>query len=65
MNTCTHTAVEDNPWWEVDFGAPRSVVSVTVYNRADCCGTRLDRFDVLLDGEPCAEGVPVTTAGEV
>jgi hypothetical protein len=31
----THTAVEDNPWWQVDLGAEMPVERVVVWNRTD------------------------------
>lgn len=30
-----HTQEEDNPWWQVDLGAPYTVQEIVVYNRAD------------------------------
>jgi FkbM family methyltransferase len=30
-----HTAVEDGPWWQVDFGAPRRFDEILCYNRLD------------------------------
>jgi hypothetical protein len=35
-----HTETEDNPWVEIDLGAPRKVRRVEVINRADCCADR-------------------------
>jgi len=32
-----HTNVEDNPWFELDLGEPRSFSMVEVENRGDCC----------------------------
>jgi hypothetical protein len=31
----THTAVEDDPWWEVDLGADFSVDRIVLWNRTD------------------------------
>jgi hypothetical protein len=42
--TCTallfHTDPEQNPWAELDLGAPRSFRRIEVTNRADCCPER-------------------------
>jgi hypothetical protein len=48
-NTVTHTAIGDNPWWEVDLGNGLPVDKVTVWNRTDG-GTqaRMNGFRVLL-----------------
>ena len=35
-----HTNEELNPWFEIDFGRPRSVHRLSVENRKDCCQER-------------------------
>jgi len=45
-NSCTHTEYELKPWWKVDLGKKRTVSAVQVWNRGDCCGSRLDNFEV-------------------
>ena len=50
----THTAVSDNPWWEVDLKADRRVDRIVVWNRTDSpgIGERLRGFRVsLLDAK--------------
>ena len=45
----THTATADNPWWEVDLGAPAALEQVVVWNRTDGGnGERLKNFRVVL-----------------
>lgn len=44
--SCTHTAQDDNPWWRVDLGKTMNIQHLEVFNRADCCGERLVRFEV-------------------
>ena len=39
-NIMFHTNEELNPWFEVDLGRPKSVRSLYVKNRADCCQDR-------------------------
>ena len=34
---CASTRRENNPWWAVDLEIPRTVISVAVTNRGDCC----------------------------
>lgn len=52
----THTAEEDNPWWEVDLGASHEIQRVAVWNRTDpgvedrLAGFRL----ILLDADQTA-----------
>ncbi len=31
----THSAIQDNPWWELDLGSARPVAQVYVWNRAE------------------------------
>jgi hypothetical protein len=45
-NSCTHTNFESNPWWRVDLGRTSTVKSVQIWNRGDCCGSRLSNFEV-------------------
>ena len=45
--SCTCTAISSsNPWWRVDLGKTRTVTSVKLWNRADCCADRLQGFEV-------------------
>ncbi|KAJ8354158.1 hypothetical protein SKAU_G00217250 [Synaphobranchus kaupii] len=44
--SCTHTAAETNPWWQVDLLRKYSVTSVTVTNRVDCCASSLDGAEI-------------------
>ena len=34
--SCSHTESTDYPWWAVDLGSVRLVLSVHIYNRVDC-----------------------------
>jgi len=49
-NSCTHTATQADPWWQVDLGGYYAVRGVKVTNRADCCGHWLSPFFVYVDG---------------
>ncbi|MEP1490000.1 MAG: discoidin domain-containing protein [Algibacter sp.] len=42
----THTNSEANAWWQVDLGADQSIGEINVYNRTDCCSSRLTNFTV-------------------
>lgn len=35
QNSVTHTASDDDPWWEVDLGGNRAVDHIVVWNRAE------------------------------
>ncbi len=47
----SHTTLESQPWWQVDLGKVTSIGEVVIYNRTDCCSTRLADFDVLLSND--------------
>ena len=51
---CTHTAKQNNPWWEVDLGSQQAVVAVEVTGRNIYSSSRLSGFDVRVDGYMCA-----------
>ena len=35
-----------NPWWRVDLGRVEPVNEVYIVNRGDCCGDRLNPFEI-------------------
>jgi hypothetical protein len=47
----THTALQAQPWWQVDLGAVADIGEVILYNRADCCSDRLADLDILLSSD--------------
>jgi hypothetical protein len=58
-----HTSLDNEPWWEVDLGAEYSLQSVTVWNRLDCCGSRLSDFSVFVSAVPFTGGTIAATRG--
>jgi hypothetical protein len=48
----TATNLDNNAWWQVDLGAPANVTSVEVWNRTDCCGSRLNDYWVFVSNTP-------------
>lgn len=43
----SHTAAEDNAWWQLDLGAQYVLNEIIIYNRTDsCCVYRLSDFEV-------------------
>ncbi len=60
----TATNLDANPWWQVDLGATATVSSVTVFNRTDCCGSRLGDYWVFVSNTPfLAFDTPTTLQG--
>lgn len=42
----THTCKTSNAWWRVDLGGPKEIDHVVIWNRPDCCQSRLSNFYV-------------------
>ncbi|QRN99367.1 discoidin domain-containing protein [Archangium violaceum] len=66
----THTLgapTDPQPWWRVDLQADRWIGSVVLYNRTDCCSTRLSNFKLLVssDGVTWQEYYHAGAAGPV
>ncbi|HEV3197325.1 MAG TPA: discoidin domain-containing protein [Bryobacteraceae bacterium] len=57
----TATSLDPNPWWQVDLGASASVSSVVVWNRTDCCVSRLNDYWVFISDTPF---LPTDTFGQ-
>ncbi len=43
-----HTALEDDPWWQIDLGSSMSLDHLVVYNRCDHTAGRVAQLKVLL-----------------
>lgn len=50
----THTNSEYQPWWQVDLGSRKSIDYVSLWNRTNCCSSRLSAFYVLVSDVPFA-----------
>ncbi|MCE5209666.1 MAG: right-handed parallel beta-helix repeat-containing protein, partial [Chloroflexi bacterium] len=51
-NSTTHTKKNYQAWWQVDLGSVQSISTIDVWNRTDCCGSRLQKFYVLVSDVP-------------
>jgi hypothetical protein len=49
-----HTVFDQNAWWQVDLGASATISSIVVWNRTDCCGSRLSDYWVFVSDTPFA-----------
>lgn len=46
-NFCTHTSsISANPWWGVDLEQVLPISEVSILNRGDCCGDRLNDAEI-------------------
>ena len=48
----TTTNPDVNAWWQVDLGAWATINSVVIWNRTDCCGSRLSDYWVFISNTP-------------
>ncbi|MBO1256192.1 carbohydrate-binding protein [Alteromonas sp. 5E99-2] len=49
----THTASENEPWWQVDLGSVEDITHINIFNRTDsCCVSRLTDFYVFVSNVP-------------
>lgn len=48
----THTNTEFQPWWEVDLGDTYDLTDIVLWNRTDCCSSRLSDFHILISDDP-------------
>jgi|GEM_PF-6475262 len=51
-NSVTHTLYEMNAWWQVDLGASAELAEIELFNRTDCCTSRLQNFTVFVSDTP-------------
>jgi len=42
----------NQPWWQVDLGAPRRLDTIRLFNRTDCCADRMSNFYVFVSDVP-------------
>lgn len=42
----------NQPWWQVDLGAPAKITAVNVWNRTDCCSPRLTNYHIFVSNSP-------------
>jgi hypothetical protein len=60
----TATNLDTNAWWQVDLGASAAVGSIVVWNRTDCCGSRLNDYWVFVSDTPfLSTDTPATLQG--
>ena len=48
----TATNPDPNAWWQVDLGASTAIGSIVIWNRTDCCASRLSDYWVFLSDTP-------------
>jgi hypothetical protein len=59
-NSVNLTTSEFQPWWQVELDTVYEIDYVNLYNRTDCCSTRLSDFYVLVSSKPFSSDVLAT-----
>ncbi|XP_048584134.1 fucolectin isoform X1 [Nematostella vectensis] len=54
--SCTSTKRQTNPWWRVDLQKSYVILRFFIVNRADCCGERLDNFEIRIGDSLVSNG---------
>jgi len=57
----THTKTSTNPYWQVDLQDMYAIDTIKVYNREDCCASRLADFTVTILREDIVEWSTLVT----
>merc|ERR1711907_16044 len=52
--SCTHTTSASGNWWNIELGSTKWISHVKVWNRSDCCNTRLAGSYVTVGGSNCS-----------
>lgn len=60
-NSVATTNQEANPWWQVNLGLSRAIGAIRIWNRTDCCASRLSDYWVFVSDTPFqANDTPAT-----
>ncbi|MEM9773706.1 MAG: PKD domain-containing protein [Chloroflexota bacterium] len=51
-NSVTHTGSNTNAWWQVDLGSVSQIDEITLWNRTDCCSSRLSNVHIFVSDTP-------------
>lgn len=60
----SHTGNTANAWWQVDLGVVQEINAVQIWNRTDCCGTRLKNFYLFISDVPFPSNDPAVLAAD-
>ena len=48
QKSVTHTSSTYQPWWQVRLGSNTDIDQIVIWNRTNCCSSRLSNFDVFV-----------------
>jgi hypothetical protein len=47
-NSVSHTDLESSPWWQIDLESSQTISKLRLWNRTDCCSSRLADYFVFV-----------------
>ena len=56
LDSFSHTELDQNPWWRVDFGMTKLIERGTIWNRFGGSEWRLDGFKIWIGDSPTYDG---------
>ena len=63
-SSVTHTANQNQPWWQVDLGQVRPIEHIQLFNRTDCCSGRLNDVYVFVSETPFTASTVAATQSQ-
>ncbi|XP_028281514.1 uncharacterized protein LOC114448631 isoform X2 [Parambassis ranga] len=54
--SCTHTILEESPWWRLDLLNAYKIKTVVITNRRDCCHERLNGAEIRIGNSLSSNG---------
>ena len=52
LNSVSHTLLDPEPWLEVDLGESYEIEGIAIWNRTDCCKSRLSDYYIFIKNSP-------------
>ena len=63
-NKYSHTKIESNAWWAMEFCNDVIIARVRLWNRVGCCDGQMANFVVTVDNEVCGSVVGAIGVGQ-
>ncbi|XP_076027600.1 uncharacterized protein LOC143016913 [Genypterus blacodes] len=65
VGSCSHTAIQNNPWWRVDLLDRYRISSIAIINRGDCCAERINGAEIHIGNSLVNNGVENRIVGKI
>lgn len=64
IGSVSHTNTTNQDWWQVDLGQVYNISSINIFNRTDCCGSRLSNYYIFVSDVPFSSTSLSTTLSQ-